>query len=174
ELSEEEISDLVATKAPLVRLRGRWVSVDVERLRNGLEFLRRANARRDTGAPTAAELLAPAQRHPDDQGPEAPPLPVTDIRAYGWIGELRAGTAERSITPIEPPEGFRAQRRPYRQRGVSWLAFLSARGLGACLADDMGLGQTAQLLAPEAHARARAPPGQRRPTPLTRPKSPLG
>ncbi|HLU60492.1 MAG TPA: DEAD/DEAH box helicase [Pseudonocardia sp.] len=174
ELSEEEISDLVATKAPLVRLRGRWVSVDVERLRKGLEFLRRANARRDTGAPTAAELLALAQRHPDDQGPEAPPLPVTDIRADGWIGELLAGTAERSITPIEPPEGFRAQLRPYQQRGVSWLAFLSALGLGACLADDMGLGKTVQLLALEAHERARVPPDERRPTLLICPMSLVG
>ena len=157
ELSEEEISELVATKAPLVRLRGRWVSVDVERLRKGLEFLRRARTRRTGPAPTAAEVLALAQRHPDDWDDwddEQLPLPVTDIRADGWIGELLSGQAERSITPVEPPPGFRAQLRPYQQRGVSWLAFLSALGLGACLADDMGLGKTVQMLALEAHERA--------------------
>ena len=33
-------AELVAAKAPLVRLRGRWVTVDAERLRAGLEFLR--------------------------------------------------------------------------------------------------------------------------------------
>jgi SNF2 family DNA or RNA helicase len=176
ELSEEEISELVATKAPLVRLRGRWVSVDAERLRRGLEFLRRARTPRDAGAGavgggTAAEVLALAQRHPDDWDDGQLPLPVTDVRADGWIGELLAGTAERAITPIEPPPGFRAQLRPYQQRGVSWLAFLSALGLGACLADDMGLGKTVQMLALEAHERAQH---QRGPTLLVCPMSLVG
>jgi SNF2 family DNA or RNA helicase len=171
ELSEEEISELVATKAPLVRLRGRWVSVDVERLRKGLEFLRRARTRRDAGAPTAAEVLALAQRHPDDWDDEQVPLPVTDIRADGWIGELLAGTAERTITPIDVPPNFQAQLRPYQQRGVSWLAFLSALGLGACLADDMGLGKTVQLLALESHERAQE---RRGPTLLVCPMSLVG
>jgi SNF2 family DNA or RNA helicase len=176
ELSEEEISELVATKAPLVRLRGRWVSVDAERLRKGLEFLRRARTRRDAGAPTAAEILELAQRHPDDWDDGEVPLPVTDIRADGWIGELLAGTAEQTITPIDVPSSFQAQLRPYQQRGVSWLAFLSALGLGACLADDMGLGKTVQMLALEAYERAaRSEPGQRRaPTLLVCPMSLVG
>jgi SNF2 family DNA or RNA helicase len=171
ELSEEEISELVATKAPLVRLRGRWVSVDVERLRKGLEFLRRARRRPESAAPTAAEVLALAQRHPDDWPEDELPLPLTDVRADGWIGELLAGTAERSITPIEPPPEFRAQLRPYQQRGLSWLAFLSSLGLGACLADDMGLGKTVQLLALEATERAQE---ERPPTLLICPMSLVG
>ncbi|WP_028927635.1 SNF2 helicase-associated domain-containing protein, partial [Pseudonocardia acaciae] len=48
-LTEDEIAELVATKAPLVRLRGKWVAVDPERLRRGLEFLRTA----PSGAATA-------------------------------------------------------------------------------------------------------------------------
>ncbi|MHA6625593.1 DEAD/DEAH box helicase [Pseudonocardia sichuanensis] len=175
ELSEEEISDLVATKAPLVRLRGRWVSVDAERLRKGLEFLRRARRRRDAGAPTAAEVLALAQRHPDDRGlddaGEELPLPVTAVRADGWIGALLEGSAERTITPVAPPPGFRAQLRPYQERGVAWLAFLSELGLGACLADDMGLGKTVQMLALEAHERAQ---DERGPTLLVCPMSLVG
>jgi superfamily II DNA or RNA helicase len=153
ELSEEELTELVAAKAPLVRVRGRWVSVDAQRLAAGLEFLRRAGSR-PTG-PTAAEVLALAQRHPDDwAADEDVPLPVTAVHAEGWIGDLLSGAADRAVTPIEPPPGFRAQLRPYQRRGVSWLAFLSSLGLGACLADDMGLGKTVQLLALEAHERA--------------------
>ena len=53
-LDEEEIAALVAAKAPLVRLRGAWVSVDQAALRRGLEFLRRGERR----PPTAAEVLA--------------------------------------------------------------------------------------------------------------------
>ena len=36
--------------------------------------------------------------------------------------------------------------RPYQERGLSWLHFLSRLGLGGVLADDMGLGKTAQTL----------------------------
>jgi superfamily II DNA or RNA helicase len=173
ELSEEEITELVATKAPLVRLRGRWVSVDAERLRKGLEFLRRARTRRGGAAPTAAEVLALAQRHPDDWDDAEVPLPVTDIRADGWIGELLSGQAEHTLAPVQPPAGFRAQLRPYQQRGVSWLAFLSRLGLGACLADDMGLGKTVQMLALEAHERAQPQDGHG-PTLLVCPMSLVG
>jgi superfamily II DNA or RNA helicase len=162
ELSESELADLVAAKAPLVRLRGKWVAVDRQRLAAGLEFLRRAG-RRSTGpggstAPTVAQVLAIAQRHPDEPLAAAAgtglPLPVVAVRAEGWIGDLLDGTAEHTIAPVEPPPGFRATLRPYQQRGVSWLAFLARIGLGACLADDMGLGKTVQLLALESYERA--------------------
>ncbi|MBW0115544.1 DEAD/DEAH box helicase [Pseudonocardia abyssalis] len=165
ELSEEEIGELVAAKAPLVRLRGRWVSVDADRLRAGLEFL--ATARRRGRAPTVAEVLAVAQQHPDDQDA---PLPVA-VRTDGWIGDLLAGRAETALAPIPPIPGFRAELRPYQQRGVAWLAFLARLGLGACLADDMGLGKTVQLLALEAHERRDTDPG---PTLLLCPMSLVG
>ena len=157
ELSEEELTELVAAKAPLVRLRGRWVTVDAEQLRRGLEFLRKAR-RRSAHAPTAAEVLALAGRHPDDWAADGDvPLPVTSITAEGWVGELLAGRAEQSLTPVPTPPGFQATLRPYQQRGLSWLAFLAELGLGACLADDMGLGKTVQLLALESHERNAAP-----------------
>jgi len=145
-LDEEEIAALVEAKAPLVRLRGAWVTVDQERLRRGLEFLRHARTR----PPSAAEVLAIASGHAGDDLP----LPVTGVDADGWLGDLLAGTADRTLTPVDTPPGFAATLRPYQRRGVSWLAFLSSLGLGACLADDMGLGKTVQLLALEAHDRA--------------------
>jgi superfamily II DNA or RNA helicase len=173
ELSAEELTELVAAKAPLVRVRGRWVSVDAQRLAAGLDFLRRAERRRS--APSAAEVLALVRRHSHDWAGEAGdqeiPLPVTAVRAEGWIGDLLAGEAERSLTPVPPPPGFGARLRPYQERGLSWLAFLSALGLGACLADDMGLGKTVQLLALECHERARAAGG---PTLLICPMSLVG
>ena len=144
-LTLRELETLARLKVPLVRVRGRWVSVDAEKLRAGLEFLRRATPRR---TPTAAEVLALAGRHPDDwAGDEDVPLPVTAVHAQGWIGDLLEGRAERAITPIAAPPGFRAQLRPYQERGLSWLAFLAELRLGALLADDMGLGKTVQTLA---------------------------
>ena len=149
-LTEEEIETLAATKAPLVRLRGQWVTIDPEQLRRGLEFLTSAPA----GQRTAGEVLSLAACHPADLDL---PLPLTSVRADGWLGDLLAGTAERSLRPIDPPATLRAELRPYQQRGLSWLAFLSSLGLGACLADDMGLGKTVQLLALETWQRAEDP-----------------
>jgi SNF2 family DNA or RNA helicase len=149
-LTDEEIVALAETKAPLIRLRGQWVAVDPEQLKRGLEFLQRT----PTGQKAAGELLAIATSHPDDLDT---PLPVTDVRADGWLGALLDGTAAQSLEPVTPPEGFAATLRPYQQRGLSWLGFLSSLGLGACLADDMGLGKTVQLLALESAHRAENP-----------------
>jgi SNF2 family DNA or RNA helicase len=149
-LTEDEIAALAETKAPLIRLRGQWVAVDSEQLRRGLEFL----AREPTGQATAAEILALAARHPGDADT---PLEVTAVRADGWLGDLLSGGAVESLQPVEPPPGFTATLRPYQQRGLSWLAFLSSLGLGSCLADDMGLGKTVQLLAMESLQRHQDP-----------------
>jgi SNF2 family DNA or RNA helicase len=145
-LTEDEIAELVAAKAPLVRLRGQWVAVDAERLRRGLEFLRTA----PTGASGAAELLAIAS----GQEVRETPLPIVSASVDGWLADLLSGAAERTLAPVDPPPDFRAVLRPYQQRGLSWLSFLSSLGLGACLGDDMGLGKTVQLLALEARERA--------------------
>ncbi|HVR86284.1 MAG TPA: SNF2-related protein, partial [Planctomycetota bacterium] len=51
------------------------------------------------------------------------------------------------VTPIDPPEGFRGELRPYQRAGLGWLRFLRENGLGGVLADDMGLGKTVQALA---------------------------
>ncbi|MDQ2706423.1 MAG: DEAD/DEAH box helicase [Actinomycetota bacterium] len=163
-LTEDEIAELVAAKAPLVRLRGQWVAVDPDRLRRGLEFLRTA----PSGPVTASEVLALAAGHPADQ---QTPLPVTAVHADGWLGDLLSGAAERTLRPVDPPADFQATLRPYQRRGLSWLTFLSSLGLGACLADDMGLGKTVQLLALESVERAS---GVQPPTLLLCPMSLVG
>ena len=164
-LSEAEIAALAQTKAPLVRLRGQWVAVDPDQLRRGLEFL----ARNKAGRMSAGEILRLAAAHPEDS---ATPLPVTGIQADGWIGELLGGSVSDNVRFIPVPENFRAKLRPYQERGLSWLAFLSSLGFGACLADDMGLGKTVQLLALEAVHRAERPDGP--PTLLLCPMSLVG
>ena len=164
-LTEEEIAALAAAKAPLVRLRGQWVAVDQAQLKRGLEFL----SRKAASQATAAEILRLAASHPDDLDT---PLPLTQVAADGWLGELLTGDAARDLRPMPAPDEFQASLRPYQERGLSWLAFLSGLGLGACLADDMGLGKTVQLLALEAAHRADDPAA--RPTLLLCPMSLVG
>ncbi|MEU4561978.1 DEAD/DEAH box helicase [Actinoplanes sp. NPDC023936] len=144
-LTEHELADLARAKVPLVRLRGRWVHLDPQRLAAGLAFLSRGG-----GTMTAGEALTTTRLLP----PEELPLPVTDARGEGWLADLLTGRLEQTLEQLEPPEGLGTVLRPYQIRGFSWLAFLDALGLGACLADDMGLGKTVQLLTLLLHHRA--------------------
>ena len=52
-LSEADLAELARAKVPLVRLRGRWVHLDPQRLRAGLAFL----ARGGSGQMTAGEAM---------------------------------------------------------------------------------------------------------------------
>ncbi|MEU9515735.1 DEAD/DEAH box helicase [Micromonospora sp. NPDC048169] len=136
-LTAEELASLADLKSPLVRLRGRWVELDPQRLEAGLKLLR------SSGELTVADLLRMGLSGDDNAGE----LPVLDVVADGALGELLAGEAERRLTPADPPPGFSGTLRPYQRRGLAWLAFLQSLGLGGILADDMGLGKTVQLLA---------------------------
>jgi superfamily II DNA or RNA helicase len=51
-----------------------------------------------------------------------------------------------SIPASALPADLTATLRPYQERGVDWLSFMSRANLGAMLADDMGLGKTLQAL----------------------------
>jgi len=160
-LTDAEMDALVRAKAPLVRLRGRWVALDPDRLRDGLAFLAERRSR-----PSVGDVLHLAVTHPDDV---PAPLPVESLRLDGALGDLLAGGA--SLQPLDTPPGVRATLRPYQLRGLSWLAFLARLGLGGVLADDMGLGKTLQVLALEAHERADGTHGAPGPTLLVCPTS---
>ena len=105
--------------------------------------------------------------------PDDGALPVTEVEADGWLGDLLAGAEDRRLQSLPTPDGFAGELRPYQERGLGWLAFLGDLGLGACLADDMGLGKTAQLLALLVDERARTP-RSRGPTLVVCPMSIVG
>jgi SNF2 family DNA or RNA helicase len=135
-VSAEELAELARLKVPLVRVRGQWVELDDRQLRAALK----AVGRRRDGEVTAGEVLQQVM----DGGEED--LPLVEVDADGMLGDLLcAETAER-LTPIPTPATFQGTLRPYQERGLSWLHFLTRLGLGGILADDMGLGKTAQTL----------------------------
>ncbi len=45
------------------------------------------------------------------------------------------------------PAGFNGHLRDYQREGLGWMLFLQRYSFGGCLADDMGVGKTAQVLA---------------------------
>ena len=143
-LDAEELAELAQLKIPLVRVRGQWVELDEGNLRAALKFMERGRE----GVMRAGDVLVAGLRGPEED------LEVTAVAADGWLGDLLSGAGDRSLTPVTAPASFRGDLRPYQERGLAWLAFLSDLGLGGILADDMGLGKSVQTLALLDHERA--------------------
>jgi SNF2 family DNA or RNA helicase len=135
-LDPAELAELARLKVPLVRLRGQWVELDERHLKAALAFLERGG----TDVMTAGDALSAGL------GNTAGDLPV-EVEADDWLGDLLSGQADRRIEPMATPNLFRGELRPYQERGLAWLSFLGNLGLGAVLADDMGLGKSPQTLA---------------------------
>jgi superfamily II DNA or RNA helicase len=136
-LDPEDLAELARLKVPLIRLRGQWVELDGRHLQAALKFLQRSRA----GTITAGEALRDGLASMDDD------LPVVGVDADGWLGDLLSGQADHRLAPVPTPASFHGELRPYQERGLAWLSFLGGLGLGAILADDMGLGKGPQTLA---------------------------
>ncbi|HEY2575466.1 MAG TPA: SNF2-related protein [Streptosporangiaceae bacterium] len=85
--------------------------------------------------PSGDALLAGLQATGDDD------LPLVQVDADGWLGDLLSGQADHRLTPVPTPASFTGNLRPYQERGVAWLSFLNSLGMGGVLADSMGLGK---------------------------------
>jgi len=142
-LDEDEITALAEAKRPLVRLRGRWVTLDPALL----ERLRRPPRTRMRVMEALGAVLAGSA---DIDGES-----VTVV-AEGPLADLAERVANIAAAPAQlgAPPGLVATLRPYQQRGVAWLAAMCEIGFGGCLADDMGLGKTIQVIALHLHRRA--------------------
>ncbi|MHC5111154.1 MAG: DEAD/DEAH box helicase [Planctomycetota bacterium] len=146
QLSPEEIDVLANARDSLVRLRGEWIEVQPDDLKAAMQFA----GRHRQGRMTVLESL----RHCYLTEHHETGLPISGIRAHGWIQNLlESSTQCDRMEQIEAPAEFHGELRPYQLTGLQWLAFLTKHGLGACLADDMGLGKTIQLIALWLHER---------------------
>ncbi|MEI6443136.1 MAG: DEAD/DEAH box helicase [Nostocales cyanobacterium ELA583] len=63
-----------------------------------------------------------------------------------WKAHIERLKEVQNLQP-ELPSTFQAELRDYQMEGFCWLARLAHWGVGACLADQMGLGKTIQALA---------------------------
>ncbi|HVR08427.1 MAG TPA: DEAD/DEAH box helicase, partial [Thermoanaerobaculia bacterium] len=146
-ISRQDLLALASLKAPLVRFRGQWVAMDPADLAEAQRLLAAGG-----GTLAGHEALAAALgATPRPAAVELPVEVVAEGRLAAVLARLRESRDEAGATP---PAAFHGSLRPYQERGLSWLAQMSALGLGACLADDMGLGKTIQLLALLLHHRA--------------------
>ncbi|MEO3403651.1 DEAD/DEAH box helicase [Mucilaginibacter sp. CAU 1740] len=51
------------------------------------------------------------------------------------------------IEQVTVPAGLNGTLRPYQHQGLNWLNYLDELNFGGCLADDMGLGKSIQIIA---------------------------
>jgi hypothetical protein len=147
-LSATELKKLMSETAGLTLLRGKWVEVDQQKIREALDHWK--EVRKDhpdgLGMIEGMRLLAGAPI----QSMEETTSPVRDWSAL-VAGDWLKSALERMHHPehskdCQPGRDLNATLRPYQADGVHWLWFMTELGLGACLADDMGLGKTIQIL----------------------------
>ncbi|MGO8885092.1 MAG: DEAD/DEAH box helicase [Streptosporangiaceae bacterium] len=141
-LDENEIAELAEAKRPLIRLRGRWVTLDPVLL----EKLRRPPRTRMRAMEALGTVLAGSAEIDGE---------TVTVVADGSLADLAGRITGLAVSPpaLAPPPRLEATLRPYQQRGVAWLAAMCDAGLGGCLADDMGLGKTIQVIALHLHRR---------------------
>ena len=168
ELTEEEFARLVNLKTPLVQVRGQWVELRPEEIEAAISFFQKKRRR---GEMKLGEALGLGL----GQGMSETGLQVAEVEGEGWVNDLLEGLKQNvNLNAIEVPSTLQGILRPYQLKGVSWLAFLKQFGLGACLADDMGMGKTVQLITLLLHDRETQQKASSLPTLLICPMSIVG
>jgi len=152
-LSAAERAAILAGAEGLTLVKGRWVEVDRDRLRELLDHWEAAaEAARAEGLTFAQgmRLLAGARIDADDADADL------DLEAAeSWTERVAGPELAEALAALRAPgaggvelgDELRATLRPYQEAGVAWLRTLERLGLGGCLADDMGLGKTIQVIA---------------------------
>jgi len=150
-LTMEEWQRITTTEENLILLKGKWVEVDRDRLKQVLDQWK--EVKKHGGEISFLEgmrMLSGLGR--EGQGDD--PLAEPELREWSqvvpgeWLRETLSAMRDPStIQGFDPGQGLRVSLRPYQETGVHWLWFMTSLGLGACLADDMGLGKTLQTIA---------------------------
>ncbi len=163
-LTEKEWRDLLQSSDGLVSLRGQWVEIDRQQLKEVLDHWQKVQKTVAQDGLTFAEAmrllagtgpLSGRLPHPSSaNSPQGSTPSWSKVVAGGWLEktleQLRtpqdSGSASAANTLLKKTT-FKATLRPYQSKGLEWLWLLYQLRLGSCLADDMGLGKTIQILA---------------------------
>jgi SNF2 family DNA or RNA helicase len=135
-VSTTEWEQLVNTKTPLVHFRGQWMELDRDKMQEFLKFWQSHGDEKPQM--TMLEFLQRSGSAEDDW----------EVEHDGFLSEMMEKLQDKSqFEPVADLEQLQGTLREYQQRGVSWLSYLEQLGLNGCLADDMGLGKSIQVIA---------------------------
>jgi len=152
-LTGDEIQALLGAESGLVSLRGKWVEVNREQLKEVLDHwkkIEKAVSKEGVSFSEAMRLMSGVALGGGEAAREAERVGAwTGVRAGAWLNETlaRLRQPEAAAGALPCAADLHATLRPYQETGVRWLHFMASLGLGGCLADDMGLGKTIQALA---------------------------
>ncbi|MCP4374527.1 MAG: DEAD/DEAH box helicase family protein, partial [Deltaproteobacteria bacterium] len=146
-ITEAEARKLLEETNGLAYIKGKWVAVDAEKLKTTLdayENARKMMKEKDLSLHEALRLQLYTSNMlglPEDDD-------SVEVSNGEWLKQVMEKlTNVNSIPPVSTGKNFKAQLRPYQEKGLNWLFFLHSIQFGACLADDMGMGKTVQILA---------------------------
>ena len=147
-LSPDEMAQLLESSGGLIPLKGKWVEVDREKLKQALAHWKEVEKDVRSEGITFFEgmrLLSGANLGREEaEESQAAIREWTGLTAGPELDGVLKGL--RSPEMWDEPPDLKAELRPYQRIGYSWLRFVVRLGLGACLADDMGLGKTVQVI----------------------------
>jgi superfamily II DNA or RNA helicase len=149
QLSKAELNKLMAATDGLIYMKGQWVEVDQEKLKQALAHWEMVETETANGGLSFAEGMRLLAGAPVDLKGDSlkEHQQWSFVQAGKWlVAELEKLRSPDQMKAIVPGKSLKTTLRPYQQLGVNWLWLLSQLGLGACLADDMGLGKTMQVL----------------------------
>ncbi len=134
-VSKKDFQRLLDQKSPIVKIGGQWLALQPSDVKAAQAVLNNTNEQMNLSVEDALRLSTGDTK-------VLAKLPVVNFEATGILAGLITNlTDNKSVEPIAEIEGFKGELRPYQAKGVGWLSFLETWGLGACLADDMGLGK---------------------------------
>ena len=154
QFTEKEIKSLLALTSGLALIRGKWVEIDRDQLKEVLDHWKQVEKatskdgisfiegmRLLSGAQIDGEISESTRSHPMAEWTR---IEASD--ALHKVLEQLRDPGGKLINDVHPGNLLKATLRPYQQVGLKWLWVLNRLGLGACLADDMGLGKTIQII----------------------------
>jgi SNF2 family DNA or RNA helicase len=134
-VTKQEWQQLVNAKTPLVQFRGEWMELDRDKMQQLLEFWQ--SHAQEQPEMTLLDLMKLAAESEEE----------LEVDHDDALAEMMTLLQDKSrLEPIPDPPKLQGTLRDYQKRGVSWLQYLEALGLNGCLADDMGLGKSAQVI----------------------------
>lgn len=146
-VTEEEARRLLAETDGLAYIKGKWVAVDAEKLEQVLHAYENARKLTEDKHFSLRDALR-LQLNPNNLLGLTENDDNIEVSNGKWLEQVMEKLANHDlIPPACLDHTFKAQLRPYQEKGVNWLCFLDSLHFGACLADDMGLGKTIQILA---------------------------
>lgn len=154
QLTSEEWQEILAAQDNLIKVKGQWVEVDPEKLKEVLTHWHQVQSEVARGGLSFSEGMRLLSGFGETLVDDNKNIAVRDwstISAGNWLQEILhslrnpdVNVDAKLITILK--EHLKAHLRHYQIAGVRWLWLLYNLKLGGCLADDMGLGKTIQIL----------------------------